>query len=79
MSEPKRIRIVGDGTVGGTRILDPAGKDITRELCVRKITITHEARGLPVAVLECLEPEIDVTVLDDVAVEYVAGRSPSNT
>lgn len=70
----KGIRIVGDGSLGGTRIYNADGKDITSLLQVSKVTITHEAGDVPTAILECLMPIIDVTILNSVSIERIPGR-----
>jgi len=72
------IRIVCDGSVMGTRVFDSTGKDITRDLRIRSLTITHEVAGVPVAVLECLPAEVDVTIFADKARTTIAlpGRNP---
>ncbi len=81
--KPKGIRIVsnnGDASHNFgqfTKIFDSEGRDITAELRVRKITITHEARGICVATIECFPAEVDVTVMSDRAV-FRAARPEVN-
>ncbi len=76
--KPKGIRIVssnGDrehNYAQFTKIFDSEGRDITAEIRVRKITITHEARGICVATIECFPAEVDVTVMSDKVVTRAA-------
>lgn len=64
MTELKGIKIVSDGTVMGTHVLDSEGKDITRTLYIRGIKWTHNAGGIPIAELTCLLSEIEASNVD---------------
>src|ERR1700740_3072783 len=56
------IRIVGNGSILNTRVLDAEGNDLTERLRVRSILFAHAAGQLPTALLECLVAEIDAEV-----------------
>lgn len=55
----------GDGMILDTRFFDDEGRDITHDLCVRSVRFEHQVGEVPVAVLECLGPEVDVVVRDE--------------
>ena len=53
-----KIKIVSDGLGHNTRVYDEHGNQLTS---VRKVTWSCDARGMAVAVVEFIRPQVEVT------------------
>jgi hypothetical protein len=57
----RKLRITGDGTPAGTKIIDTeTGKDISN--IVRSVIFRHSVESLPEAEIEVIAPEFDFVV-----------------
>lgn len=70
------IRIVSDGSITGTKLYSPSGKEL-KGARVRSVTWAHKAGEIPRVAVEFLMPEMEVTVLSSEAVEWVPSQLKS--
>lgn len=59
----QRVRIVGDGSVGGTRVYDEGGRELKT---VTSVEFGHQVGEVPQAYVKTLTPSIDVAIDADV-------------
>jgi hypothetical protein len=67
----KKWKVVGDGTIRGTQIFDPEGKDISGS--VRSFTVTQDASNFPSLTIEVIPAAIDITPINAEYSQYAKG------